>query len=276
MLTTPNPTEAELVDLMESALTTAAAVCAELGDEDWARPTDCVAWDVRDQLSHLTDFEAVATGSPLAPEIDRAAFPHVTNDFQHATERGVQARRRTAPAEILAEFQQAIAERIPALRALSGDAWDAPMETPVGAVPTRAILPIRVLDVAFHEQDIRRATNRPGNLDGDVTRFVVARMATLAMPVIVGKHAGAPEGTIVHVRVDGPAGGEVLVAVKDGRGVLVDSGEPTVTITADVQMFLCLIGGRWTAERARTEGILKIEGDVALGEKIVASMSVLP
>lgn len=276
MLTTPNPTDAELLDLMESALRTAEAVCADLGDEDWARPTDCEAWDVRDQMSHIADFEVVATGSPLAPEIDRGAFPHITNDFQYATERGVEARRQTPPAEILAELRAAVAKRVAQLRALEGDAWDAPIATPVGEAPTRAILPIRILDVAYHEQDIRRATNRPGNIDGPVTRFVVARMATLAMPMIVGKRAGAPEGSTVHVRIDGAAGGEVLISVQDGKAVLVETGEPNVTIATDVQTFLCLIGGRWTSERARAEGTLKLDGDTDLGEKIVNAMSVLP
>lgn len=278
MLTKPNPKDAELVSMLEAAFASVESLCGELTQEDWDKDTDCAAWSVRDQLSHITDFEYVASGGPLAPEIDREAFAHVTNDFQYATERGVEARRALSGAQVLDEYREVLAKRLPAVRALATDAaaWDATMVTPVGELTPRAILPIRLLDITFHEQDIRRATGKPGNLDADAIRFCVQRMAHGGFPFVVGKGAGAPEGTTVHLRIDGSVGGEITVGVRDGKGVVVDGGGPDVTITTDAQTFLCLLGGRWTPERARTEGTLKVEGDEALAASILNVAAVLP
>lgn len=278
MLTKPNPTDAELVTMLGDAFTSVEALCAGLTQGDWGAATDCPAWNVRDQLAHIADFESVTAGADLSPDIDRADFPHVTNDFQHATERGVQARRTLTGPEVLEEYRAAIAKRRPALSALAEDpaVWDQPMRTPVGDLTPRQILPIRLLDITFHEQDIRRATNHPGGLATDAIRFCVARLATQGLPFVVGKGAGAPEGSTVLLHIDGEAGGDVLIGVRDGKGTVVAEGTPDVTISTDVETFLCLLGGRWTPERAMTEGMLKIEGDEGLASAILAAASVLP
>lgn len=273
---TTTRTDAEMIDLMAQAFAAVEDLCSTLPADAWSLPTDCPAWDVRDNLAHLTDFEARATGAPPAPDIDRAAFPHIVNDFQEATERGVQARRDRSGPAILEEFRAATAARLAQLRALDDAGWEGTVETPVGTLPQRGILPIRITDVAYHEQDIRRAAGRPGSLDGDVARFLVERMTERALPVIVGKTAAAPEGSVVRWTIDGPAGDDVTVAVRDGKGILVDAGEPEVTFTTDVETFLCLLGGRWTVERARTEGRLKVAGDAALAERILAAIVVVP
>ena len=277
MLTLPNHSDAALVDLVDEMLTSVISVCETLPADAWDRPTDCPAWSVRDVVAHLADFEVRATGGPPAPPIDRAAFPHVKNDFQEMTERGVQARRgRTGP-EVLEELREASAARLAQLRALDEAGWEGNVELPVGSVPQRKILPMRITDLVYHEQDIRRATGRPGHLDGAAARYIVERMAALALPLVVAKSAGAPEGTTVRWTVDGPAGLDVTVGVRGGRGVLEEpAAEPTVTFSSDVETFLCLFGGRWTAERARTEGQLKVDGDEAIAETILAKMTVIP
>ena len=46
-----------------------AEVCHELSDTEWALPTECPGWDVKDQLSHLIGIEQAIMGEP-APEWD--------------------------------------------------------------------------------------------------------------------------------------------------------------------------------------------------------------
>ena len=49
-----------------------AEVCYELSDTEWALPTECPGWDVKDQLSHVIAVERTVMGEP-APVWDGPA-----------------------------------------------------------------------------------------------------------------------------------------------------------------------------------------------------------
>jgi hypothetical protein len=49
--------------------------------------------------------------------------------------------------------------------------------------------------------------------------------------------------------------------------------DPTVTLRMDRRTFARLAGGRWTGERARHEGVVSIEGDRGLGDRVVDNMA---
>src|ERR1700683_3458764 len=54
---------------LEQTWDSSAAVCRDLSASDWARPTGCPGWDVKDQLSHLIGIERSIMGDP-APAWD--------------------------------------------------------------------------------------------------------------------------------------------------------------------------------------------------------------
>lgn len=272
----PKRTDAEMVALMAQAFSAVDGVCSTLDPDDWTRDTDCPGWSVQDQLAHLLSFEAVATGTPPAPEVDLSHLSRVENDFQRATEREVEARRGWTPDAVLAEFRAATTKRMAALRALDDAGWEGDLITPVGSAPQRKILGVRILDVHFHEQDIRRATGRPGHLDGDVARYVVQRMMYLGLPHILAKGAGAPDGTHLRVEVAGPVGCEATIGVVDGKGAVVEGPTANATLATDVETFLCLIGGRWTPARALDEGRITIAGDETLARSVLDAIAVVP
>ena len=60
-----------------------------------------------------------------------------------------------------------------------------------------------------------------------------------------------------------------------GRAVLLDNApaEPTVRITTDRRTFARLAGGRWTGVHARAQGVVRVEGDVQLGDLVVDNMA---
>ena len=70
-----------------------AEVCFELSDTEWALPTECPGWDVKDQLSHIIGVERAIMGEPV-PEWDGPLGDHVKNDFAATNE----PLRRRAPA----------------------------------------------------------------------------------------------------------------------------------------------------------------------------------
>jgi uncharacterized protein (TIGR03083 family) len=266
-------TNAEQLDLIEQTISSIDELLPQIADEAWDAPTDLAGWSVKDNLSHLCHYEATAIGRPTPDDIDVSHNAHVTNDFQRINERGVEARRARAGREVVEEFREVTAQRLKILRNLED--WDAPVTLPAGEFKEGDILAIRTMDLYYHEQDMRRATRIPGHLSGDVARFAFGRLSS-GMGYVVGKVAAAPEGTRVRFEIGDP-GRTFDVVVRDGRGIVEDpDGDPNATLSGDFETFLCLAGGRWTAQRATDNGRWTATGDPGLITKIHEGMSVIP
>ena len=134
-------------------------------DEDWKTVTECPGWTVQDQVVHIIGIERTLLGDPT-PEVDLPSdLPHVKNDVGAMNEAWIESRRGHSGAEVLAEFREVTAERLRRVSAMSDDELGAPTPSPVGEVPYRDFLAVRVFDSWIHEQDIRRALGRPGGWD---------------------------------------------------------------------------------------------------------------
>ena len=267
-------TDAGRVQLMEQAFSAVDELCSQLNDADWDKPTDCPAWTVKDNLSHLASFEAVMSGTPLKTDVDVSHLSHVAGDeFAALNEREVEGRRHLSGPEVLDEFRDAAAKRLKQLAGLDEAGWATEMPTPVGTMQQRNALGIRILDVFYHEQDMRRATNNPGHLDGDVARFVFEWMATRALPRVASQ--SAPEGAQVVFDVGAP-GRRIGIEVADGKGKLGDAPAPTTTLGIDFEAFFMVLGGRKTPAELRAAGRLTTAGDETVATKILDNISVVP
>ena len=60
--------------------------------------------------------------------------------------------------------------RVATLAAMSEEEMDTVGWSPVGEVPYRQFMRVRLFDCWMHEQDIRRAVGKPGHLEGPVDR----------------------------------------------------------------------------------------------------------
>ncbi len=85
-----------------------AEVTYELSDTEWALPTECPGWDVKDQLSHLIGIERIIMGEP-APEWDGPLGDHVKNDVGARNEAWIAVRRPFPGATVRAEFVEVTA-----------------------------------------------------------------------------------------------------------------------------------------------------------------------
>lgn len=95
------------------------------------------------------------------------------------------------------------------------------------------------------------------------------------MPYVVGKRVAPPEGTSVLFTVTGPLGRQALVAMAHGRASIVpvaDERRPTVTLTMTEEAFWRLSYGRVDASRVLVSGEVQVDGDRALGDRVLASM----
>jgi len=243
-------------------------LCSGLPDGQWELPTGCPGWTVKDNLSHLVDYEARALGRP-APAHGPGPLPHVKNEMGQANEIGVDARRPLPGAQVLAEFRQVTGERLAQLRSLTGPQLAEPVVTPAGPGTMAEMLTLRVMDSWMHEQDIRRATGCPGHSSGPAAGEALGYL-TRFLPYVVGKRAAAPEGSKVVFRIGGSA--PVAVQVTGGRGVqAADPDGATVTMAMPAATFAALVGGR-----SDVPDDVDITGDRELGQRVLESMGYLP
>ncbi len=263
----------QVVDKMATVWLAIGALCANLTEQEWKTPTDCPGWSVQDQLSHLTGSESRILGQP-APDHTPQDMGHVKNEGGERNEVVVDWRRSRSGAEVLAEFREVTAERLNLLRGMSEDEFAAETQTPIGPGTVRMLVEIRIFDAWVHLQDMRRALNRPGDLEGPVAEHSVGRCA-LAMPFVVGRKAQAPDGATVVIDVTGGAGRTIAVGVDGKRAKALDSppASPTVGLTMDVETFACLGCGRWDPRQTLEAGKVRIVGDTKLGETIVEQMN---
>ena len=254
---------------LAEAFRSVESLLVDLPAEDWHRPTALPGWDVQANAVHIFSTEAMLLGEPApAVEVDRDALAHIRNDIGAANEAWVRGWADATPAEVLDGMRERVAKRLDAIRSMDDAAWDAEGFTPAGPDTYGRFMRIRVMDVWMHEQDIREAVGRPGHVEGPVVAMVLDEISS-GLGFVVGKRAGAPQGSSVTFSLAGPAGRDVHVAV-DGRAGVVDhlEGPATATLRTDVLTFTRLAGGR-TSDAAGVE----VEGDAELGGRVLANLA---
>lgn len=153
-------------------------------------------------------------GEP-APEWSGPLGEHVKNDFAAANEPYVAVRRAVPGPAVRAEFVAVTTTRLAQLDALTGADWAEVGWSPMGQVPHAEFMTARVYDSWVHEQDVRRALDRPGGSGNAASAISLGRIQG-AMPFVVGKKAGCVDGTAVRFDVTGPRGGRT--DLHDRRG----------------------------------------------------------
>ena len=271
-----NEANQQLVDMMEGVWSSISTLCDGLTEAEWKTPTDCPGWSVQDQVSHLAGSETGILGDP-DPDHTPADLSHTRSEQGQRNEVAVDFRRPWAGVQVLSDFRAKTARRVEFLRSRSDKDFAAEMQTPVGPAPMSEFISIRIMDAWVHEQDIRRAIDRPGHYDSPAAAHALNRVIR-AMPFVAARRAQAPDGATVVMDVSGPAGRAIAIGVESGRGRELDSapGSPTVSISLDAETFGCLGCGRWDPEEVLQSGRVSFEGDTAMGESIVRQMNIMP
>jgi uncharacterized protein (TIGR03083 family) len=269
-------TDSELVDQLETVWTSMAALGDPLTEDEWKRETDVPGWSVQDNLVHISGMEIGLLGRELPEHTVPDDLPHVKNDVGRRNEEVVDSRRALSGAEALAEFREVTGARIEQLRGYGPDDFAAESWTPAGEGTVRDLLPFRIFDSWVHEQDMRRAVDRPGHFDSTAASAAFERIVT-PMGFVVGKQAGAPDGSTVVFDLIGPLGRTFAIGVDGKRANPLDEvpADPTVRISTDTQTFVRLGCGRIDPDAAVADGTVRIEGDDLLGGRVVESMNFL-
>jgi uncharacterized protein (TIGR03083 family) len=269
-------TDRSFIGQLEDTWTATAAVGRDLDAGEWDLPTDCPGWTVRDQLSHLVGAELMLSGRP-APDPAPPGLPHVRNPIGEMNEAWVEARRGVPGAQVLAEFEEVTAHRLEQLRAMTDEELAVVGPSPVGPAPYATFMDVRVMDSWVHEQDIRRAVNRPGHLDGPAAEAAVTRLLG-SFGYVVGKRVAPPDGSTVLLELTGPVARWVAVEMQGGRATaLADRPEaPTAWIVTDSETFVELVTGRSAAEGKIEAQRAAVHGDEAIGRAVLANLPTIP
>ncbi|MBB5934013.1 maleylpyruvate isomerase family mycothiol-dependent enzyme [Streptomyces zagrosensis] len=272
---TVHPSLQPAIDAWTHSIEAISELVTPLVEGEWNRATDCPGWSVRDVVSHVIGFECELLGDPRPIHSLPRDLYHVTSEFARYVEVQVDVRRcHTAP-EMTSELEYTIIRRSRQLRNEYRDP-ETIIRGPLGERSIHRTLTTRVLDVWVHEQDLRRALNKPGNLDSpgaSITRDVLLK----SLPEVVAKKAKAPANSAVVFDVSGPL--EFMRTVRvdaEGNGKLDASVSlgPAVTLSLDWETYLRLAAGRVRPEAVADK--VKIDGDRPLAEAVLANFAVTP
>lgn len=258
-----------LVQAYGQVHTSLLALADSLGDDDWSRATGCPGWDVKDQLTHVVALEAILAGDPypeghtLPPDLD-----HVRNEVGRFMEVPIDVRRSRSPRAIVDEAREVFARRAVQLAAIEDLSEVRPTFTG-GDQPLYRSLPLRIFDAYSHEQDIRRATGRPGHESGPAADVSVAR-ARKGLAHYLPERLGG-EGTVV-LRVTGPT--EAVIAIDLVAGLLDEVPDvPTVMVELTFSQLMAAVGGR--SDAPGPDDVV-VGGDHALAGRVLAAAGVTP
>ena len=139
---------------------------------DFAKDTECPGWTVKDQFSHIAGIEGWLDGA-TPPRLDLPELPYVKNEQGEFIELFVQERRSREGADIVGELEDILESRLSQLRDATMTEQTA-VRGPFGRTTAARAMTLRASDIWVHEQDIRTAVGRPGDLDSPAAAVFVA------------------------------------------------------------------------------------------------------
>ncbi|MFD0059015.1 maleylpyruvate isomerase family mycothiol-dependent enzyme [Streptomyces sp. NPDC015140] len=269
-----HPTLQPYADAWTHSIEAISELVQPLAEAEWNRRTPCPGWSVRDIVSHVLGLDSEMLGDPRPIHTLPRDLFHVTNDHQRYTEMQVDVRRHHTAPEMTSELEYMIIRRNRQLRNESRD----PGTKVRGPLSTELTLEEAMrrhaFDVWAHEQDLRTALGRPGNLDSPGAH--VARDVLLdELPAVVAERADAPRSSAVVFDVHGPV--EFLRTIRvdiQGRGTLETAPAlgPAATLTMDWETYFRLACGRVSLQASADR--IKTEGDPDLTDAILRHFTV--
>jgi uncharacterized protein (TIGR03083 family) len=255
-----------------------SALVGTLVEGEWNRRTECPGWSVRDVVSHVIGLECEVLGDPRPIHSLPRDLYHVVDESSRYMEVQVDVRRHHTAPEMTSELEYVLIRRARQIR----------NEKRAPETEIRSVLPweekttverqylMRAFDVWVHEQDLRRALGKPGNLDAPGAH-IARDLLVAGLPKVVAKDARAPRNSAVVLDVTGVV--EFMRTVRvdaEGRGTVDGSVSlgPTVTLTLDWETYLRLACGRVRPEAVADQ--VKVEGDAALATAILRNFAVTP
>ncbi|MGA7835333.1 MAG: maleylpyruvate isomerase family mycothiol-dependent enzyme [Acidimicrobiales bacterium] len=265
-----------IVDALEETWSSIDRTVRPREPEAYDAQTPCPGWTVRDVVSHLLGFELMNRGE-LSPRHHEGLWPsHVKNPIGEINESMVETYRAWPGIEVLDLFRTTANRSIEHLRSLDDEAWEKVGWSPEGERPFHRFQETRVLDSWIHLQDIRDALLEPSDDHGPGEEIVVNRFES-ALPYVIGKKAGAKDGTLVRINLSGRLARSILIGVENGRAKALErSGDtPTMELTTPVAIFWRRAAGRISADAFLRASATDVRGDEKLARAFSEALAIM-
>ncbi|HEX4168188.1 MAG TPA: maleylpyruvate isomerase family mycothiol-dependent enzyme [Bryobacteraceae bacterium] len=272
-----SPDKIVVIDRFLPLRTHLLTLLADLGEDDWARPTAAPRWSVKDVAAHLLSGDiSILSGKRdgFRPPRQIQSYHQLVELVDRLNAEWVLAARRISPRllrELLAfsgpEVEKCFASLDPL--AMTGPVgWAGPDPAPVWFDLAREFT-----ERWHHQQQIRDAAGRPPLYD---PYFLLPVLDTFvrAMPHAF-RNTRAPAGTSVRFEISGEAGGVwFLHRDADTWNLFLDStAEPAanVILPQDTAWRLFTKG----VDREKARALAVITGKAALAEPILATTAII-
>lgn len=273
----------DVVDLIPEERAALLELLAELAPEDWARPTACPGWTVKDIALHLLGDDI----GMLSRWRDGFTSPHFADGFDISTWEGllgaidrqnaqwVAALRRTSPHVLIQLLTFTGAEMASLVRAIDPNEPGGPVDW-AGPEPAPAWMHVvrEYTEYWIHQQHIRDALGRPG-LTTRRLYFPVLDAFARAIPHTLRTTAAA-EGAAVRLTITGEAGG-TWTARRGGETWELTSEAATAPVSAEVTLDQDLAWRLFTKgiDPAAARDRIRITGDVRLAAPLIEMVAIL-
>ena len=270
----------KVLGLLEDERAELLALLRALDADAWAGATGCPGWSVKDIVAHVLgdDYGILARerdGFREAGSPQSASWDDVVRLVNERNEAWVAAWRRASPRLLI----DLLAGSGPALwvhyRSIDPEALGAPVSW-AGDQPAPNWLRVarEYTERWVHQQQLRDATGQAGLREG---RWVRPLLDTFAhsLPVALG-NADASPGKAVVVAATGEGGGRWTVARGgDGWQLVAEptTERPSAVVTFDVDTLWRLYTKAIDRDAGRAGA--RIEGDEALGERVLSARAII-
>ena len=266
----------QLILLMAETWDSVGVLMESLSSEEWLLPSDCPGWTVKDCFSHLIGIESRLLGRQISEfTLESEDLLYVRNELGMKNQIDVVLRRSVSSENLIKEYMSVTSARLDMLK--HGYSMTDKRESPDGrVVDGRELISVRILDCWVHEQDIRRATGKIGNLTGDSAAHVFDRLYK-TLPFILGKRVKLADGSTAKFIFQGDDSEIISFGSHAGRARKIENPDnPSVELIMDHEIYLLLSCGRISPDNAVISDRVEIIGDQDLGSSILSHMNFIP
>ena len=196
-----------------------------LTDEEWAVPSRCVGWTVRDVVAHLVGVNAfwrgsIRAGLAGAPTRVLAAFdPAATPPSM------VEGMSSLTTRQVFDEFVATTDALLDVATGLTDEQWSTVAESPAGHVPIRLLAQHALWDSWVHERDVAIPLGIPAAIENDELQSCLQYAA--AVGPVLGSGLGRSYAGVVAVEASDPS---IRFVLDIGESVSVRNEAPAVSV----------------------------------------------
>jgi uncharacterized protein (TIGR03086 family) len=177
------PMTTDPVDQLRVAIDATGLLISAVRDDQWAAPTPCPEWTVRDLVGHMvtSNYAFVRILGGTAPEPPARTVPEAPGGAADSPQQDaglVDAYRDSAAALVGAFRQPGVLDRVHAV--------------PIGPLPGIAALHLRITEVLVHGWDLARATGQDAVFPEDLAEQELAFSRSKLGDIPAGRTPFAP------------------------------------------------------------------------------------